>query len=81
MVQATDPPTQSGTVPIRKSMFVIRFKRDFLLNKGLYLIMLPVLAYYIIFHYGPMYGAIIAFKDYSSAKGITGSEWVGFQNF
>ncbi|MFC5986571.1 ABC transporter permease [Marinicrinis lubricantis] len=43
--------------------------------------MIPVLAYYAIFHYAPMYGAIIAFKDFSPMKGITGSEWVGFQHF
>nr|WP_261381301.1 ABC transporter permease subunit [Paenibacillus cremeus] len=43
--------------------------------------MVPVLAYYAIFHYAPMYGAIIAFKDYSPMKGVFGSEWVGFTNF
>ncbi|MCL9659476.1 ABC transporter permease [Paenibacillus hunanensis] len=42
---------------------------------------LPALAYYIIFQYGPMYGTIIAFKDYSPANGILGSEWVGLANF
>jgi putative aldouronate transport system permease protein len=41
----------------------------------------PVIAYYVIFHYGPMYGAIIAFKDYSPAEGILGSPWIGLQNF
>ena len=42
---------------------------------------LPVLAYYIIFHYGPMYGVIIAFKNFSPGRGILGSSWVGFQWF
>jgi putative aldouronate transport system permease protein len=41
----------------------------------------PVVAYYLIFHYGPMYGAIIAFKDFSPALGILGSPWIGLQNF
>ena len=41
----------------------------------------PVIAYYVIFHYGPMYGAIIAFKDFSPAEGILGSPWIGLQNF
>jgi len=58
-----------------------RIVRDFMLNKYLYLMMLPVIVFYIIFHYVPMYGAIIAFKDYSPIKGITGSEWVGFKHF
>lgn len=43
--------------------------------------MLPVLVYYIAFHYAPMYGAMIAFKQFVPAKGIWGSEWVGFKHF
>jgi len=42
---------------------------------------IPVVLYYILFHYVPMYGAIIAFKNYSFVKGIIGSEWIGFENF
>ncbi|MDQ0916786.1 sugar ABC transporter permease [Paenibacillus sp. V4I5] len=64
-----------------ETTFQIRFKRDFLLNKYLYLMMVPVLAYYFVFHYAPMYGALIAFKEYTPNKGILGSEWVGFQHF
>ncbi|WP_240420972.1 ABC transporter permease [Paenibacillus periandrae] len=58
-----------------------RFIRDFVLNKYLYLMMVPVIAYYAIFHYTPMYGAIIAFKDYTPMKGIVDSPWVGLANF
>ncbi|MGG1516435.1 ABC transporter permease subunit [Paenibacillus oryzisoli] len=43
--------------------------------------MIPVIAYYIIFHYAPLYGTLMAFKEYSPAKGIAGSEWIGFANF
>lgn len=50
-------------------------------NKMVYLMLLPVLVYYILFHYKPMYGIIIAFMDYSPRKGILGSEWVGFEHF
>ena len=55
--------------------------RDFKANRLIYLMALPVLAYYIIFHYGPMYGVIIAFKNFTPAKGILWSPWVGFQWF
>ena len=48
----------------KSNTFAQRFVRDFLMNKYLYVMMIPVLAYYVIFHYTPMYGAIIAFKDY-----------------
>ena len=55
--------------------------RDLVVNRELYLLFIPVLAYYICFHYLPMYGAVIAFKDYAPSKGIPGSSWVGFKHF
>lgn len=50
-------------------------------NRTIYLLALPVLAYYIIFAYIPMYGVTIAFKDYSPRLGILGSPWIGFRHF
>lgn len=50
-------------------------------NYGVYLMVLPALIYYIIFCYGPMYGSIIAFKNYSPRLGILHSPWVGFKHF
>ncbi|MGN7359761.1 ABC transporter permease [Paenibacillus sp. SAF-054] len=47
----------------------------------LYILLLPLVAYYVVFHYYPMYGIIIAFKEYSFSKGIMGSPWVGFKQF
>lgn len=41
----------------------------------------PVLLFYLVFHYGPMYGAIIAFKDFSPMAGIWNSKWVGLKHF
>ncbi|WP_433581140.1 ABC transporter permease [Paenibacillus amylolyticus] len=64
-----------------RQSFKSRFVRDFMMNKYLYIMMIPVIGYYLIFHYGPMYGAIIAFKDYSPMKGILGSDWVGLKHF
>ncbi len=55
--------------------------RDFKKNKGLYLMVLPVLLYYAIFCYKPMYGAIMAFQDFSPRLGFFGSEWVGLRHF
>ena len=49
--------------------------------KELYLMLLIPVVWYIVFLYTPMYGIIIAFKDYRAAKGIWGSEWVGFKHF
>jgi putative aldouronate transport system permease protein len=50
-------------------------------NKLIYLLALPVLAYFILFHYVPMAGIVLAFQKYSLTRGIFGSEWVGFKNF
>lgn len=47
----------------------------------LYLMLLLPIAYYIVFHYRPMYGIVIAFKNYSIFKGIADSAWCGLQNF
>jgi len=56
-------------------------KRDFRENKMVYLMVLPVIAYFFIFHYMPMGGVLMAFQDFSIKRGIFGSEWVGFSNF
>lgn len=56
-------------------------RRDWIRNKWLYIMILPVIIYYIAFQYAPMYGAIIAFKQFVPAKGILGSDWVGFKHF
>ncbi len=58
-----------------------RLSWDFRRNHRLYLLVLPVLVYYIIFHYTPMFGAIIAFKNYSPSLGIFGSSWAGLTHF
>ena len=50
-------------------------------NKALYLMILPMFLYIAIFHYWPMYGIQIAFRDFNFAKGVTGSEWVGMKWF
>lgn len=48
---------------------------------SMYLMVIPVVAYFLIFCYYPMYGAIIAFKNYIPIKGFLGSPWVGFTHF
>jgi putative aldouronate transport system permease protein len=68
-------------INFKQDTFLQRAKKDFKINKQLYLIVVPVIAFYVIFHYAPMYGAIIAFKNYSPAKGVLGSPWVGLKHF
>ena len=47
----------------------------------LYLLMVPGLLYFVLFRYLPMFGLVIAFKDYNIFKGIWASDWVGLANF
>lgn len=61
--------------------FSYRARKDFARNWELYLIVLPVLVFYALFCYKPMYGALIAFQNYKPALGFTGSEWVGLEQF
>ena len=55
--------------------------RRILKNWDLYLLILPVVAYFLVFHYYPMYGVQIAFKNFFANRGILGSPWVGLRHF
>ncbi|MCK9478650.1 MAG: ABC transporter permease subunit [Firmicutes bacterium] len=64
-----------------KSGVFAEIKRDYKLNKYLVFFSIPVVVWYFIFHYVPMYGVIIAFKDYNVAQGFLASKWVGIEHF
>lgn len=50
-------------------------------SKYLFLMLVPTLVWYAIFHYGPLYGVQLAFKEFSPIRGIWGSPWVGLEHF
>ncbi|HUZ17284.1 MAG TPA: ABC transporter permease subunit [Spirochaetia bacterium] len=50
-------------------------------NRVLYLMCVPVIVYFILFHYLPIGGIVMAFKDFNYRQGIYGSPWNGFTNF
>lgn len=58
-----------------------RIKKDFKTYGSLYLLMVPIIVWFILFAYLPMYGVTIAFQDYRPALGFFGSDWVGFKHF
>ena len=64
-----------------KKTFGKRLKRDLTKNWFLYLMIAPVLIYFIVYHYLPMYGVQMAFKDYHIKQGILGSPFVGLKHF
>jgi len=64
----------------RRHLFA-RFSKNYKRYKYIYLMALPVVVYYVIFMYWPMYGAQIAFKRFSLSLGIERSPWIGLTNF
>ena len=66
---------------MKKESYTARLWQNIKKHKSLYLMIIPIVLYYLIFCYYPMYGAQIAFRDYSPKKGIVGSPWVDFKHF
>lgn len=60
---------------------VVTIRKHVVQEWRLYLLLIPFLAWYVLFMYKPMYGLQIAFKDFSLFKGIEGSTWVGLEHF
>lgn len=70
--------------PLINKTALHKVKRFLTKYKFFHLLALPGILYYLLFHYVPVYGIIIAFKDYSGMGGIQGifdSPWVGFRHF
>lgn len=65
------------TSKLQQASLIDRIKQQ----KLLLLMLLPGLILTFIFRYIPMYGVLIAFKDYNPLKGVLGSEWIGFSEF
>lgn len=78
------PKTFFGPLPQEKNMtkISVRKRRSRRVNYiPLYLMMLPGILYLLINNYLPMFGIVIAFKNFSYKKGIWGSDWCGLKNF
>lgn len=78
-VTRTNRPAPSGET--RKSEYFSQLKKDLKKHKWLYIMLIIPIIFVLIWNYWPMYGVIIAFKDYSPAFGILGSPWVGLKHF
>ena len=79
---APTAPAASAGVPadLRRRLRAERWERAKQM-RTLYLLFLLPLAIFVVFHYLPMYGNIIAFKDFRLGRGFLGSRWVGLQHF
>jgi putative aldouronate transport system permease protein len=56
-------------------------KKDFIKHRTIFIMSIPMVVYFILFYYVPMYGILIGFKDFNPSKGILGSSWVGLKHF
>ena len=73
--RAEEAPTEPAAVR-RPSL-----RRRILKEKWTYLFLLPGVLYFVVFHYVPLLGNVVAFQDFSPFRGIFGSDWVGLENF
>ena len=64
-----------------KQLDTPRRRRSILADWQLYVMFLPAAILLVIFAYVPMYGLVLAFKDFNPLKGVLGSEWVGLEHF
>jgi len=71
----------NNTASVRLNRKKNKALKAFSRNYDLYLLILPVILYFAIFKYWPMYGVQIAFKDFIATRGIWGSPWVGIKHF
>lgn len=62
-------------------MRLLELKRDWRMNKGLYVLILPVVVYLIVFNYVPMAGIVLGFERFTPKNGVYMSEWVGLKHF
>lgn len=76
-VHMANPTPEHANKKSATARMMLNIARDW----RLYLMLILPLAFYIIFCYKPMYGIIIAFKNFNIRKGINGSDWTGLQNF
>src|SRR4051794_30907663 len=79
-LKASTDSLEAPAIHLKKVNKKSRLKR-ILENYELYLFLLPAIIYFIVFQYVPMYGVLIAFKDFTPSLGILGSPWVGFEHF
>lgn len=73
----SDPGLSAELIAARK----MSRRRAFIRSKYIYAMMLPGVVYFLMFRYAPMFGLVVAFKDFNVFQGIWGSPWVGLENF
>jgi putative aldouronate transport system permease protein len=73
--------TLPSEIPSTEKFTIKRLLRTMWRQRWLYFLMMPTLIYFVVFKYGPLWNAQIAFKDFKPLLGVVGSPWVGFKHF
>lgn len=81
MSKQAEAQSAEGFVKGSRSRVYKKRLKSIIKNWQLYALAVPLILYFIIFKYIPIYGLQIAFKDFNPADGILGSEWIGFEQF
>lgn len=79
----TDPSDHMAKATVKKPMRerLVRLSDHFKREWQIYVMLLPMIIWFMVFLYKPMYGLQVAFKDYSIFRGIAGSPWIGWEHF
>jgi putative aldouronate transport system permease protein len=71
----------SSLTPKQRKKVWAQIGRRLVRDRNLYMMLLPVIGFYLLFKLAPLGGEIIAFKNYRFADGLWGSDWVGLKHF
>ena len=72
---------QKAVAMSNKTKKMNKYVKDWKKYKNIYIMLIPIVVFYIIFHYVPLFGTILSFKDYEPTLGVFKSPWVGFKHF
>ena len=72
---------QEAVAMSNKTKKMNKYVKDWKKYKNIYIMLIPIVVFYIIFHYVPLFGTILSFKDYEPTLGVFKSPWVGFKHF
>lgn len=71
----------AGKLKTKQVKFQNSFRYSFKRNREVYLMLIPIILYYVVFKYAPMFGNIMAFQNFRVTRGFFESDWVGFKHF
>ncbi|MDD9267173.1 ABC transporter permease [Paenibacillus sp. GCM10023248] len=81
MIESSRAQPRLTAAAVPKQGYWFRLRDRMLQHKYIYMLALPGILYFILFKFVPLWGLLLAFKDYNPYSGFWGSEWVGLNHF